>query len=197
MFKNGKKNCSKNGIVIKMLSKHNCLALLNRLNPKNIVEHSIIVSNVAYYIAKKMRDRGYDINPLLVHRAALLHDLDKYYSLKGLCKHGELSYKILVSKGYKRLAELVKAHLLLELLKRKFTLEELIVNYADKRASNKIVSLKERMEYGIKRYAKTKEEVRKFRKATSILFELEREIFKDFVSLPKSLENVNFLLNIP
>jgi len=180
-----------------MLSKHDCLVLLRHFNPENIVRHNILVGNVAYYIAQKMKNRGYAVDPICVHRAALLHDLDKYYSLKGLCQHGELAYKILSSKGYKKIAEMVRAHKITTLLERDLTLEELIVNYADKRIGSEIVSLKERIQYGIRRYAKTKEEERTLKKAAQRLFEIERKMFRDFISLPKSLESANFILNIP
>jgi putative nucleotidyltransferase with HDIG domain len=80
--------------------------------PENVVRHSLAVAGVAFFLAEKLREKGIDVDPLLVHRGGLLHDLDKIASLNEGGEHGERAAQILAELGYPELGEIARAHVL-------------------------------------------------------------------------------------
>ncbi|MCX8147059.1 MAG: HDIG domain-containing protein [Candidatus Woesearchaeota archaeon] len=163
-------------------TKEQCLKLLKEHNvPENVIKHSMAVNKVAVFLAKKLKEKGVKINISLVDRASLLHDLDKIPTLdKG--NHGEVARKILEERGHHKLGEVVHKHIFEAPFKLGLnSWEEKIVNYADKRCTeDKIVPLKERFEYGRKRYGKESNEHRE--KTEKYFFDLEKQIF-DIIGL--------------
>jgi HD superfamily phosphodiesterase len=151
--------------------------------PENIRRHCSIVSKIAVFLAEKLKDKGLDIDVVLVERASLLHDLlkiatiesfqqeDRFKSSDEKTKQGykKLQEKFLgkthedaaeevLGSSYPKLAEIIRKHGFEEILgieKEPWTWEQKIVTYADKRVRHdKIVSLRQRFEDGRIRYRK-------------------------------------------
>ncbi len=90
-----------------------CLRLLREQGvPPHVVEHSAAVAAVAHFLAERLRARGVDVDPLLVHRGGLLHDLDKIASLNDEGEHGPRAAEILASRGFPELGLIAQAHVL-------------------------------------------------------------------------------------
>ena len=162
-----------------------CLALLEKHRvPKNIVDHSLKVHEIAMYLSRQLQIAGTHVNLGLVNDASLLHDIDKHRTLNNDENHGVLGEKILLEEGISdEIAACVRKHHLNQILEEKpfDTIEEKIVYYADKRVvHDKIVSLDERFIYLKKRYGNINEKVLQvIIKAESKVKELENEIFEN------------------
>ena len=126
----------------------------------NIVLHSRQVMRVSMAITDNLKD-GLSINRDIVMAAALLHDITKTRSLKTKERHAASGGALLRELGFGRVAGIVEQHVILNNLNLEGRLEEVeIVYYADKRVMHdKIVTLDERVDDLIKRYA-TAEEIR-------------------------------------
>ncbi|MCR4391849.1 MAG: HAD-IA family hydrolase [Candidatus Acetothermia bacterium] len=96
--------------------------------PENIVRHSLAVAAAAHHLARRLRERGVAVDPLLAHRGALLHDLDKASSAVP-ADHGVRAGQILRDLGAARLAAIAERHVLGA---TPVTWEEKLVHYADK-----------------------------------------------------------------
>lgn len=123
------------------LTKKQCLGLLKKYGIKGRgLKHSLAVNKFAIKIAKKIK--GVDLD--LVNSASLLHDIGRFRNDKTKKGHGVEGFNILKKEGYPEIARTVKKHTLKSINKLR-TMEEKIVNYADKRTEEeKIVSLKKR-----------------------------------------------------
>ncbi|MBN1502995.1 HDIG domain-containing protein [Candidatus Woesearchaeota archaeon] len=159
-------------------SREECFELLKKEGtPKNIITHSVIVTKIAVLLATKLIEKGIKINVELVEKASLLHDIKKWDEIKKNKKatHGVDGESFLTGK-YPELANLVKKHMLYEVLVGLNSWEEKIVNYADKRVNHdKIVSLKERFSYLEKRYNLKGD--KDWQKVKELFYYLENEIF--------------------
>ncbi len=80
--------------------------------PENIRRHSQTVAWGAYALAVMMLRRGSDLDPILVHRGGLLHDIDKIATLKGQAVHGGPGADFLLKKGYPKMADIVRGHIM-------------------------------------------------------------------------------------
>ena len=89
----------------------------------------------------------------LVVSAALLHDIVKFVDVKNESfSHSKGASELFNALGYEKIAKIIEKHDFEGVDKLK-TLEEKIVNYADKRVlHDKIVTLDVRFEDGAKRY---------------------------------------------
>lgn len=124
--------------------------------PENIRRHTMVVTAVADAVAVHLTRRGLTVNAELVNRGALLHDIAKIITLKTPQErhHTLVGARIVKEEGYaKELAAIVEKHGL-NSFSSALTLEEQIVNYADKRAKHDtLVSLKDRMDDLAVRYS--------------------------------------------
>ena len=139
---------------MKIPSHKECMELLDEYNvPENVRKHSFAVNRVAVFLAKKLQEKGIEINIDLVDRATLLHDLDKIATLK-TGDHGQITRKILEERGSSVIGKIIHQHLFIAVVDPGLnTWEEKVAGYADKRCNeDQIVSLQERFEYGNKRY---------------------------------------------
>jgi len=126
------------------------------------------VAEVATFLAEAIHARGHAIHVPLVEAAALLHDVDKSlpadHALKSL-GHGEAGAEWLREQGHDELAGAVANHPVMRLADnehyflwiRDATVEERVVAYADKRATQDVVSLDERFHRWVKRHGDTAE----------------------------------------
>jgi uncharacterized protein len=172
--------------------------------PEHVQKHMANVTRIAVFIASQLRMQEQKVDVEMVTAAAMLHDLfricdvpeDRYdkfaadfpkekpfwdelrkkYSGKN---HGELGYDYFKNTN-PVLAKIIRAHMyhcIIDPARKPKTWEEKVVSYADKRvAHDRIVSLKERLEDGHKRYPDEGTP-----KQAAIIdrkyFELEKEIF--------------------
>lgn len=154
--------------------------------PAHIRRHSLAVAKLGVFLAKKLREKGIAVNPELVDRACLLHDVlrvldfnesdyncfeqsvpdehkTRWQQLRAEYEsacHEEAAYELLKDR-YPVLATTIKRHKYTALLDEKEkpnTWEEKLVYYADKRVMrDKIVPLKPRLEEAHKRNALLRE----------------------------------------
>jgi HAD superfamily hydrolase (TIGR01662 family) len=99
--------------------------------------HVQLVASTAYVLALWMRRKGCPINPLLVQRGGLLHDICKLNpdTTQQHRDHGEMGGEWLANKGQPELARIAHRHVLNTILDEKRspkTMEEKIVYFADK-----------------------------------------------------------------
>lgn len=134
--------------------------------PEWLAVHSAAVAEVATFLATAIDARGHAIHVPLVEAAALLHDVDKAlpadHPLKPL-GHGDAGAAWLRERGYDELAGAVANHPVTRLADdehyslwvRDATVEERVVAYADKRATQDLVTLDERFDRWIERHGDT------------------------------------------
>lgn len=152
--------------------------------PTWLVEHSSAVAEVAAFLAVRCQQRGRELDLELVQTAAMLHDVDKALPKDHRLRpfgHGAAGALWLTERGYAELAPAV-AHHPATLLGNdvRYTawvalagLEERVVAYADKRATQDLVSLDERFRTWEETHPKRAESIRKGRGRAE---QLEREV---------------------
>ncbi len=141
--------------------------------PQHVVEHSAVVAAVGFLLAERLREKSVPLDPLLVHRGGLLHDLDKIWSLKEGNDHGERAAAILEKFGYPKLGEIAKRHVLHpERLPR--TWEEKLVFLADKLVEGKeVVGIRRRLSALLRRYPNFRTEIQA---GASFISSLQNEV---------------------
>ncbi|MBN2127255.1 MAG: HDIG domain-containing protein [Candidatus Diapherotrites archaeon] len=131
--------------------------------PENVVKHSKQVNNVALFIGKKLKEKGFKVNMHLLGASALLHDVAKHSTPQSKEKrHSIEGAELIESKGFPLIGKIIAEHGTDEILKPKpfCCIESKILFYADKRVkSDKIVSLKERFDYLFEKYGSISNEV--------------------------------------
>lgn len=131
------------------------LALLMSTAPSaRLLQHVTVVAEVASFLAYRASQAGLGVDRRLVETAALLHDIDKAlpadHPLRSL-GHGRAGAAWLREAGHAELARPVAAHPVMQLDEPGASdwiidapLEDRIVCYADKRATQRVVSLEQR-----------------------------------------------------
>jgi len=155
-------------------SKEECFRLWDGYRmPDNIKRHTLQVTRIAVFIAKKLKESGIKVDITLTERGALLHDIDKILTVKNDL-HGEVAEKILLRRGYPEIAKIASHHRFKYIRDPALTWEEKVVNYADKRVKHdQIVSLDERFTDLLIRYdVKVPDH-----EAIQMFFQLEKELF--------------------
>lgn len=172
-------------------SRTECLLLMQRLcMPRHIQKHCLMVGEIALYLGQLLNADSVKLNLKLVEAAALLHDIAKDRSIKNGGNHDELGARMLIELGYPLLAPIVKEHAWLDesSLTGPIT-ESLVVNYADKRVKHhQVVSIEERFEDLIDRYAKTPENRVRIREKLDLYRILEQMIFGRLTISPTGRE---------
>lgn len=136
--------------------------LAERDTPYNLLAHIQLVAAVAYQLAVWLRQRGEQVDPVLAHRGAMLHDLAKMESIR-LGKergkhidHATLARDILAHRAQPILAEIADRHMLHQSRdhpRYPRTWEEKLVHFADKLAEGShLASLEERIRALMGRY---------------------------------------------
>lgn len=158
-------------------TKEQCLALFEEYKvPKHILKHCQQVQKVAGFLCQKLEKKGTCLNLEMVEKAALLHDMMKVVVLNELDPKYSQNYSkeeiqmwqylrkkfpemneseviyLLLKDNYPELALLIKNFA--DHQRTNQSWEEMVLLYADARVlRNKIVSLKERMDYIKKIYS--------------------------------------------
>ncbi|WXG41739.1 MAG: HD domain-containing protein [Candidatus Freyarchaeum deiterrae] len=160
--------------------------------PRNIVNHSLIVSRVAVFLATELNKKGYNLNIDEIEAAALLHDIKKIDSLKTGTGHAQEGWLLLNKLGYNEVAEIVKQHVFLDQNNDPQEIrEEEVVNYSDKRVRHsEVVPLKERFAYLKERYGKDEESLRVINRLEKRARELENKIFSNIDFKPEEVSRL-------
>jgi putative nucleotidyltransferase with HDIG domain len=131
------------------------LALLLSTSPSpRLLQHVTVVAEVASFLAHRAAVAGLTVDRRLVEAAALLHDVDKALPPDDPVRslgHGAAGADWLREAGHAELARPVAAHPVMQLGSpdaddwiASAPLEDRIVCYADKRATQRVVSLEAR-----------------------------------------------------
>jgi len=165
-----------------------CLELLKEYNlSEKKIHHSILVADVALFLAKKLIEKGEKIDLRLVEAGALLHDIAKSESYTG-DSHSKDGEEIVKRFGFEKLMPIIRKHELSGILEYRFdTWEEKLVYYADKRARNEIRSIDERTKKWPELFPEFKEKI--FQSVTKAK-ELEKEIFSKLDFKPEDLKEL-------
>ena len=168
-----------------------CYEIISNMEmPDHILAHSVKVCKVAFIIGHELKKTYGDIKIGLLTAGALLHDITKAKSIVTGEKHSETGAELLKSKGYKKVADIVRQHGKLDNFSETGPVTEAeIVNYADKRVLNdKITPLYDRMNYIVKRYGTTPRKKEFFMSMWKQAELLEKKLFRNIFFPPEELE---------
>jgi putative hydrolase of the HAD superfamily len=136
-----------------------CFAWLQESHQTFLLMHHVqLVAVIAYWLAHQLMLAGEAVDPILTHRAALLHDLDKLDPDRPAEMHGVWGAEQIANRGFEQVAEIVRQHVPTNPQSIRFTSREAeLVFFADKMAKgNQIVSIEERYDDLINRYPELK-----------------------------------------
>ncbi len=120
----------------------------------NIKEHSFMVARVTALLSRELSRAGILIDRELAVAGALLHDIAKTKCLDSRCNHAQVGVEICLEHGFVEVADIVGEHVILSDFAPSQLSAKEVVYYADKRVKHdEIVTLSERLEYIIERYA--------------------------------------------
>jgi uncharacterized protein len=145
---------------VRVPMRNECLEMLGTVDmPAHIQNHSRLVCRVALVLADGLIAAGVPINRELVLASALLHDITKPRSFETGENHAQTGGEYLARLGFPEVGDIIRQHVVLDHYSQEAAPTEAeIVNYADKRVlHDQVVPLDDRMEYILKRYAKTRQ----------------------------------------
>lgn len=179
--------------------------ILNEFHvPAHVRRHCEAVNGFTLKLAGGLKEAGENIDFDSLKAASLLHDLARIIDFKDFepekfpdpvtgedikvweelrrkyagRDHADAAAEILESRGYRKIADLVRKHKYLQIEKGFNGWEEKILYYADKRAKHgKIVLLRERLEEGQRRNAPQTIGTEESQRIRRKIYALEREIF--------------------
>jgi len=145
----------------------------------HIIDHSVMVSNVALFLCSKLLPHSPNLNLELTTTAALLHDITKTRSFETDEVHSETGGDLLTKLGYPEMGDIVRQHVVLDDYDNKHQVsEQEIVNYSDKRVlHDTVVSLEKRLEYIKIKYGQNKEFKERIQSMWKNSLCLEKKIF--------------------
>lgn len=174
-----------------------CLTLLAQIHmPLHIQRHSLLVAEIAMLLGRRLNSNSAGLNLKVLQAGALLHDIGKMHGITTGAKHEEVGSRMLHDWGYLRLAPIVQDHVSLDSIRLYGPItESLIVNYADKRVKHdEIVSLRDRFQDLMKRYARTEEHRVRLKEKLTLYLALERKIFEQLPIAPNDAELMHLSL---
>lgn len=140
--------------------------------PVSLQMHVQMVASISYQMAVWLRNAGEKINPLLVHRSGLLHDLAKMQTLgkeTSSMGHAELGSRLMEDRGYPQIGQVIRTHALHSLNELE-TWEQKLVYFADKLVEGShLIPLEERIKSLKKRYPHEAERIASFEPGLSRL----------------------------
>jgi uncharacterized protein len=163
-------------------TREECLKILEKHGvPENVKQHILQVTRIAMFLGKRI-SRKEHLNLPLLEAACLLHDLDKHLTFVEVQNHGHLTAKMLKEMGYDEIIPIIMNHAGPSVNPSRDLAgwEEKILYYSDRRVNHdKIVSVKERIEYMKKRYGSiSQEHMQKIVHVEPQLLALEKEILE-------------------
>ena len=155
----------------------------------HIKAHSVVVARVARMIARGLREVSPDISVSKTTAGALLHDIGKTPSFDSGRDHAEIGKQICIENSLDEIVPIVGEHIKL----KKYRLngadsEKEVVFYADKRVNHdRIVTLKEREGYILKRYGRDQEDLcRRIKSNFKLCGQVEEKLFRKLKFSPES-----------
>lgn len=145
----------------------------------HIINHSIMVSNVALFLCLELKKHYPDLNVRSAGSAALLHDITKTRSFDTNELHAQTGGLLLSEQGYPEVGNIIRQHVILDFYENDHPVSEHeIVNYSDKRVlHDKVVPLQKRFEYIKSLYGNKKEFKDHVRTMCKNTITLENKIF--------------------
>jgi len=174
-------------------SKRECYQLIYEMEMlDHIVVHSLQVCRVATFLVDRMEISNGNLNRDMVQASALLHDITKTRSFKTKEDHARTGEQLLVDLGYPEVGYIIGQHVRLdEYFATNIPMEAEIVNYADKRIlHDKVVSLKDRMIYILRKYVKKSEHRQRFCWLWERSKDLEERLFNCLSFSPGELDRL-------
>lgn len=156
----------------------------------NIRSHSMVVEKIAGVIAKGLNEAGMEISLERVVAGALMHDIGKTLCLNTREDHAVKGMEICLQHNFDEIAEIVGEHIsLMSYSPDESINEKEIIYYADKRVNHdKVVSLDERLDYLIVRYARNQDRLTKLIRANfDLCREVEAKLFEHLNFRPEDL----------
>ncbi|MDD9304709.1 MAG: HDIG domain-containing protein [Desulfobacter sp.] len=167
-----------------------CFKIIRKMEMmEHIVDHSVMVSNVAVCLCHSIRGTNCVINIDLVKSSALLHDITKTRSFDTGEIHSDTGAALMIQMGYPEIGEIIRQHVMLDPTPTTAPiLPEEIVNYADKRVlHDQVVSLDKRLAYIKIKYGKKPEFGPKIQEMWENTLALETKLFKKINFSPAEL----------
>lgn len=165
---------------LKIPTRNECLRLIADTEMMaHILLHSKQVSRVALFLTDRLNAINFNLNRELVFAAALLHDITKTRSITTKENHAQSGAELISELGYPEVGDIVGQHVHLHNFRPQAPPNETeIVNYADKRVLNdNVVSLNERMDYIVERYAETPTHLKRIQHMWKETRQLEQKLF--------------------
>lgn len=159
----------------------------------NIKAHSAIVEKVAVIIARGLIEAGSDLSLEKITAGALMHDIGKTLCLNTKINHAPKGKQICLQNGLDEIAEIVDEHITLHNYEKDGPVQEKeIIYYSDKRVNHdSVVSLDQRLEYLLGRYAYKNEEIANAIKANiEMCREVEKKLFSSLRFDPEELADL-------
>ncbi len=170
-----------------------CFRLIHRMDMMDhIIDHSIMVSNVALCLCRFLEEKFPKINIQAVRSAALLHDITKTRSFSTGETHSDTGGILLKSLGYPEIGDIIRQHVILDTHTNDTSIsEQEIVNYSDKRVlHDQIVSLERRLEYIRVRYGAKPEFRNRVKLMWKSALDLEKKLFEQLPFEPSQLPDL-------
>jgi hypothetical protein len=169
--------------------------------PTNVSDHCDVVAKICDALAEHLQKQGRIFRPLLLRRAAEVHDLLRFIDFrdgagpKGIThdvttmehwakfsapyaglSHEDAAFQWLTRQGFEALGTVVRTHGVTTTAERT-TLEQVLLYYADKRVmGTDIVTIAERFEDFMRRYGKGPEDSEKRRRWEAEAHTVERAL---------------------
>lgn len=174
-----------------MITHEEALKLLKKYGiGSKVLKHILKVNQISVYLAKKLKEKGVNVDVELTDIASLLHDIGKKLSDETPMNHVEAGVKILNDEGMQEIGEIIKKHSINAIVEEDnipTTWEEKLIFYADRRVvEDQLVSLDERITDLRTRYPDIEEFLSK---AIPKIKELENEIFS-LINTSKELKEL-------
>lgn len=173
-------------------SKEECFRLIHKMDMMDhIIDHSIMVSNVALCLCRFLGEKFPHLNIEGVRSAALLHDITKTRSFSTGEVHSETGGLLLEKMGYPEIGNIIRQHVMLDTCTQNTPVsEQEIVNYSDKRVlHDQVVSLEKRLEYIKIRYGAKPEFKDRVQLMWTKTVNLEQKLFKQLPFEPPQLSD--------
>jgi putative nucleotidyltransferase with HDIG domain len=162
-----------------------------------LFQHMTVVAEVASFLAYRAMQAGVVVDRRMVEAAALLHDVDKAlpreHPMRAL-GHGAAGAAWVSQAGHAELARTLTAHPVMRLNDASAAdwvanapIEERIVTYADKRATQRVVSLEQRFERWERRHPEYRHQLLK---AMQMARRLEQGICETVGVVPTEVERL-------
>jgi putative nucleotidyltransferase with HDIG domain len=157
-----------------------CFDLIKQMEMmSHIIDHSIMVANVAFFLSQKLKPKFPELNIELVTNAALLHDITKTRSFDTKEQHAETGGELLTQLGYSETGDIIRQHVILDTYNMNTAIaEQEIVNYSDKRVlHDNVVLLEKRLAYIKSKYGNQKGFKERIKSVWADTRNLEKKIF--------------------